>query len=225
MSKTNIQLVREFIEEVQNRKHFDRFFDFFNKDAVMHIAPYVGLGVTTDDHSGDKLVVVEVAPHGPARGKLMPGDVIVSMQDDQRTWATFDELKTGLWGQGVPGTHLTATVRRDGKLETVPLIRGRVDGWEMKLDKVVNLWRDDVMKNWPDLHMSIELIFGSDDLVTCYSIVSGTNAEYHRAATWSGCDIYRIKNGKIVESWGVEDEFSRMKQLGYRIAEPVKELV
>ena len=203
MSKTNIQLVREFIEEVQNRKHFDRIFDYCSKDCTMHIAPYVGLGLTTDEHTGNTITLLEVAPHGPAHGKLLPGDVLVRVQDDARNYETFDELKTGFWGQGIPGTHLTVTVRRNGELLTVPLTRGRVEGWEMKLEKVANLWRDDVLKNWPDLHAAIEVIFGSDEMVTCYSIVTGTNNEYHRTATWSDCSIYRVNNGKIVETWGV----------------------
>jgi hypothetical protein len=190
----------------------------------MHIAPYVGLGLTTDEVAGNQVFLLDVAPHGPAFGKLMPGDILIRIQDDIRTWETFEELKTGLWGQGVPGTHLTATVRRNGELLTIPLIRSRVEGWELRLEKVVNMWRDDVLKNWPDLHTSIEMLIGSDDLVTCYCIVSGTNQEYHRAATWSECSVYRIRNGKIVETWGVEDTFSQMKQLGYRITEPVKEM-
>ena len=224
MSKANIQTVREYIEEVFNLKHFNRMFDYCSKDCVLHNAPYVGLGLTADDRSDQRVVLVEIAPNGPAHGKLFPGDELVRVQDEHKTWETFDDLKSGLWGQGVLGTHLTATVHRDGKLLDVPLVRNRVDGWDIKLANIVDLWQDEIQKHWPDLKMEIKMIFGQDDLVTCYSINSGTNTEYHRAAVWSECDIYRLQDGKIVESWAVEDNFSEMKQLGFNITEPVKEM-
>lgn len=224
MSKTNIQTVREYIEEVANQKHFDRIFDYCSNDCVLHIAPYVGLGLNADERSGERIVLLDIAPNGPAHGKLLQGDELVRVQDEHKTWQTFDELKSSLWGQGVLGTPLTVTVRRDGKLLDVPLTRGRVDGWDMKLAKIVDVWQDEIQKHWPDLKSEIKLIFGQDDLVTCYLINNGTNLEYHRSAVWSECGIYRIRDGKIVESWGVEDNFSEMKQLGFNVSEPLKEM-
>ncbi len=225
MSRTNIQLVREYVEEVQNKKHFDRVYDYFSKDCVIHLTPYVGLGLTTDEYTSDKVILVEVAHNGPAFGNLLPGDELIRVQDDHHTWETFADLRNGLWGRGIPGTHLTVTVRRDGRMLTIPLVRGRVEGWDVRLEKVMRIWQDDTLKNWPDLHMEIQLIFGQDDLVTCYSIITGTHQEYHRSAIWSDCSIMRIREGKIVEMWGVEDAFSQMSQIGYRISEPAKELV
>jgi hypothetical protein len=32
----------------------------------------------------------------------------------------------------------------------------------------------------------------------------------------------RFRDGKIVEMWGVEDGLSQMRQLGFRLVEPVK---
>jgi predicted SnoaL-like aldol condensation-catalyzing enzyme len=224
MSKTNIQLVREYIEEVPNKKHFDRIFEYCSKDCVIHIAPYVGLGLNADDRSGERIILLDIAPTGPAHGKLLPGDELIRVQDDDKIWETFDELKSGMWGMGVFGTRLTVTVRRDGKLLSIPLVRSRVEGWDLKLHEIVDVWWDDIKKHWPDIRSEIKLIFGQDDLVSCFSIVSGTNLEYQRTAVWSECNIYRIQNGKIIETWGVEDSYSEMKQLGFRISEPVKEL-
>ena len=34
--------------------------------------------------------------------------------------------------------------------------------------------------------------------------------------------IARFRDGKIVEMWGVEDGLSQMRQLGFRLVEPVK---
>ena len=78
-------------------------------------------------------------------------------------------------------------------------------------------------KTWPDLKEEINLIFGHDDLVAVLSTLSGTNRDYHRPAVWNGCSIYRLKDGKIIEMMGVEEEYSQMKQLGYQIREPQRE--
>ena len=86
MSKANIQTVREYIEEVFNLKHFNRMFDYCSKDCVLHNAPYVGLGLTADDRSGQRVVLMEIAPNGPAHGKLFPGDELVRVQDEHKTW-------------------------------------------------------------------------------------------------------------------------------------------
>jgi len=223
MTKANTTIVREYVEEILNRKHFDSIFEFCDKNCLVHVAPYVGTGVMTDDSSGEKVTIVNVASHGPAFRHVSVGDVLMRAHDDQNTWETFDQLKSGLWGAGIPGTTVTFTVNRDGKILTIPVTRSRIDGLELKLADFVDVWRADILKNWPDLHMDIEMLFGDHDLVTCYALNSGTNTEYHRAAIWSEIDIYRLKKGKITDFWGIEDGFAQMKQLGYQIHQPVKE--
>ena len=223
MSKTNVQIVQEYIEEVLNHKHFDRVFDYCAEDCVLHVPPYVGLGLNFDDRSGDKVVLMDIAPNGPAAGSLQAGDEVVRVIDGAKTWETFKDLKSGLWGQGVMGTPITFTVNRAGKLMDIPLKRGRVDGFDLVLSTYIDVWRDGTLKDWPDLKVEIKRIFGEGDQVACYSIDSGTNQEYQRSAVWSEVSIYHLKDGKIVEMWGVEDGFSQMKQLGYQIHEPVTE--
>jgi len=223
MTKANTTIVREYVEEILNRKHFDSIFEFCDKNCLIHVAPYVGTGVNTDDSSGEKVVVMQVAPHGSAFGHVQVGDVLMSAHDNENNWETFEQLKSGLWGQGIPGTTVSFTVNRDGKVLTIPVTRSRIDGLELKLADFVDVWRADILKNWPDLHTDIEMNFGDGDLVTCYYLTGGTNTEYHRSAIWSGIEIYRLKKGKITDIWGLEDSFAQMKQLGYQIRQPVKE--
>jgi hypothetical protein len=223
MSKTNVQIVQEYVEQVLNHKHFDRIFDYFAEDCVFHQPPYVGLGLNFDDRSGDKVVLIETAPSGPAAGNLQAGDELVRVTDGANTWETFKDLKSGLWGQGVMGTPLTFTVNRAGKLMDIPLKRGRVDGFDLVLSTYIDMWRDGTLKYWPDLNVEIKLIFGEGDQVVYYAIDSGTNQEYHRSAVWSEVGICRLKDGKIIEMWGLEDYSSQMRQLGYQIHEPVME--
>jgi len=115
------------------------------------------------------------------------------------------------------------TVNRDGTLMNIPLKRGRVDAFDMVLSTSIDQWKDFTLRYWPDLHMEIKIIFGEGDQVACYTINSGTQQEYHRSAVWAEMGIYHVRDGKIAESWGVEDIFSQMRQVGYQINEPVTE--
>lgn len=222
MAKANTTIVREYVEEVWNRKRFDSIFEFCDKKCLVHVAPYVGTGIFSDELS-EKVIVMQVASHGPAFGHLQAGDVLISARDSENTWDTIDQMKSGLWGAGIPGTTVTFTVDRNGKTLTVPVVRSRIDGLELKLADFIEMWSADMFKTWPDLKTNIEMIFGDHDLVTCYALNSGTNTEYHRAAVWSGINIYRLHKGKITDMWGIDDSFAQMKQLGYQIRQPVKE--
>lgn len=225
MPKANTTIVREYVEEVLNRKNFDAIFEYCDKKCLIHVAPYVGTGISLDESSGEKVVVMQVAPHGPAFGHIEVGDVLISAHDTENNWETFDQLKSGLWGQGILGTIVTFNVNRNGKVLTIPVTRGHIDGLELKLKDFVEMWSVDMLKNWPDLQTSIEMLFGDHDLVTCYSMMSGTNKEYQRTAIWSGIDIYRLHKSKITDIWSVEDVYAQLKQLGYQIRVPVKEIV
>jgi hypothetical protein len=221
MSKTNTQIVQEFIEVVNNQKHLDRTFDYCSRDCIIHLAPYAGLGFQTDDISGKQLVITEIAASGPAAGKLQLKDELVRVKDAHKTWEAFRDLKDGNWGQGVLGTPITLTVNRAGKQMDIQLERGRVEGFDMKLSTHIDAWNEAFLKVWPDLISEIKLIFGEGELVACYAINSGTNQEYQHSAAWDECDIYRLKDGKIIETWSVENAVSEMKQLGYQIIPPV----
>jgi predicted ester cyclase len=36
-----------------------------------------------------------------------------------------------------------------------------------------------------------------------------------KTATWEAIHIVRVKDGKVVEHWSVEDQFSMLQQLGF----------
>jgi predicted ester cyclase len=72
----------------------------------------------------------------------------------------------------------------------------------------------------PDYKAEIKMILEEGDLVAVYLISSGTNQEFHASAVWPECSIMRLENGKIVESWSVEDDLSFNLQMGYQVKEP-----
>jgi predicted ester cyclase len=221
MSKTNTQIVQEFIEEVVNKKQYDHFFDYCSQDCVYHVAPYVGLGVNIDDSSGEKVFLKDIVPNSPAVGKLQAKDELVRVKDANNTWETWKVLKEGMWGQGVAGTPLTVTVNRAGKQMDIQMVRGRVEGFDQKQADSLQYMKDYMLKFWPDYKSEIKLILAEGDLVACYTINSGTNLEFHHSAVWDECDIYRLKDGKITEMWGVENNMSEMRQVGYQVIPPV----
>jgi hypothetical protein len=221
MLKTNIQIVQDYIEAM-NHQQLDRIFEFCSEDCVLQGGPYIGIGVAPDYSSGEKIILEAILPNSPASECLKAGDELVRVADEANAWETFEELKSMLWGYGVPGSSVTTTVRRDGKLLEFHLKRGRIEANDIKLSERISVMRG-FSKTWPDLKEEIKLIFGNEDLVAVFSTLSGTNQDYHRSAVWNGCSIYRLKDGKIVEMMGVEEEFSQMKQLGYLISEPQRE--
>ena len=224
MTRTNLDIVKGYIEEVINQKHFERLSEFCSEDCVTHSPPYVGLGITADDSSGVRVTLTQIAPHGPAAGHLQVGDELVRIHDNDRAWETFDEIKNGLWGQGILGTELFVTVRRHGNLLTIPLKRSRIDEFDIKLSEAWATVEPYFRKYWPDLQMEIKEIFEAGDMVTCYAVNSGLNLEHNRPAIWGEIDIFKVKNGEITEIWSIENTFSELKQLGYQITEPVREV-
>lgn len=82
-------------------------------------------------------------------------------------------------------------------------------------------------KSFPTRKLTNDLIICSDDLVVAYQTVEGINdgPMYGKPATnkpfnikW--VDIYRFKDGKVVERWGAGDSLTMMTQLGYQLTPP-----
>jgi predicted SnoaL-like aldol condensation-catalyzing enzyme len=218
MFKTNKEVVLGFIEEVINQKRLDRFDEYFASGSVYHSGSYVGLGINFDDSSGEKLVLVEVAPGGPADGKLRLGDELLSVKDRQRTWEDFDDLKIGVWARGVVGTPVTLCVRRDGETVDISLELGLIPGWTLSVHK--ELFQQYLTVDHPDIHQTVDCILEEGDMVMVYLTNRGTHAKYQRQAVWTEFDLYRVRDGKIVETWGLEDSYGYLKQLGYRVETP-----
>ncbi len=74
---------------------------------------------------------------------------------------------------------------------------------------------------FPDLHVTIEDMIAEGDKVVAYKTVTGTHRGTHlgipptgKRVQYQNVGIYRIKNGKIAEYWGLQDEISLKRQLG-----------
>jgi predicted ester cyclase len=74
---------------------------------------------------------------------------------------------------------------------------------------------------FPDLQLNVEDLIGEDDKVVARIVVTGTHrGEYMgveptgKSIAYDEIFIFRFANGRVVETWGVVDVFSQMKQLG-----------
>lgn len=222
MENQNIQIVREYVEQIQNGKHFDRLYEYYSEKCVFSGPPYVGLGFIPDDSSGERLVIKSVAPNGPAAGKVQAGDVLLRARDVNGTWEGYEQLQAGLYGQGKLGTEVTLTLLRAGETREVTLVRGRVESFPSPIADIRDSWQHFLEKEMPDLHTEINQILASGDLVAYFATNTGTSKLYHQSAIWPECNILRLEEGKIVEWWGVEDTLTLWRQLGFRITEPAR---
>jgi len=74
---------------------------------------------------------------------------------------------------------------------------------------------------YPDLHVAIEDLIAEEDKVVSRNVVTGTHqGEYMgipptgKSVTYNEIFIFRFRNGRIVETWGVVDVLSQLRQLG-----------
>ena len=77
------------------------------------------------------------------------------------------------------------------------------------------------MRSFPDLNFHIDDIFAEDDRVVTRMTATGTHTGSYMGVPPSGkrisCNVIgisRVKDGKIVEHWGVTDELHMMQQIG-----------
>jgi predicted ester cyclase len=74
---------------------------------------------------------------------------------------------------------------------------------------------------FPDLQVEVLDLIAEDDRVAAFVRISGTNTGAYRRggatnsrASMRGFFIWRIGDGRLVESWGVADRFEFLQQLG-----------
>ncbi len=74
---------------------------------------------------------------------------------------------------------------------------------------------------FPDLQLDVEDLIGEDDKVVARIVVTGTHlGEYMgvgatgKSIAYDEIFIFRFVNGRVVETWGVVDIHSQMRQLG-----------
>jgi predicted ester cyclase len=78
-----------------------------------------------------------------------------------------------------------------------------------------------LLRAFPDLHLTVEDLIGEEDKVVARIVVTGTHlGEYMgmeptgKSIAYDEIFIFRFVNGRVVETWGVVDVFSQMRQLG-----------
>jgi hypothetical protein len=164
MENKNIQIVRECIEQITNAKNFDKIYNYYSEECVFYSPPYVGLGFFPDDSSGERLEVKRVVPNSPATEVLKQGDVILRASDENGSWEGYDQLRTGLWGQGKLGIEVTLTLLRSGETIEATIKRGRIDGFNLPIETILDVWRHFLLEEMPDLKTDIIQIMASGDL-------------------------------------------------------------
>ena len=74
---------------------------------------------------------------------------------------------------------------------------------------------------FPDWHAEMGIVVGEGDLVVEHFTASGTQQgaifgvpASDRTVTLPGINIWRVRDGRIVERWGRLDELGLLRQLG-----------
>lgn len=78
-----------------------------------------------------------------------------------------------------------------------------------------------LLRAYPDLHVTVEDLFGEGDRLVARNTVTGTHqGEYlgipptGRSVTYAEMFVVRFAGNRIAETWGVVDLLSQLKQLG-----------
>ena len=85
-------------------------------------------------------------------------------------------------------------------------------------------WIAPFRASFPDMFMEVIELIGEDDTVVGRFICSGTHlGEWlgyaptgRRFEAVDEVSIYRLNEGKIIHTWGLEDNLGRLEQLGLR---------
>jgi steroid delta-isomerase-like uncharacterized protein len=79
----------------------------------------------------------------------------------------------------------------------------------------------DFRQAFPDLSFKVEMTIAEGDLVACRWTASGTHlgpwgaiAPTGKSVHFSGVNIFRLRDGKVVEIWNHRDDLGLMTQLG-----------
>ncbi len=82
----------------------------------------------------------------------------------------------------------------------------------------------DFRRAFPDMHMTIDLIIAEGDRVAARWTTSGTHTgpwagvqPTGKRVSFSGVNIFRLEDGKVVELWNHRDDLGLMDQIGARI--------
>ena len=78
-----------------------------------------------------------------------------------------------------------------------------------------------LLRGFPDLHLNVEDLIGEDDKVVARIVVAGTHLGDYlgleptgKSIAYDEIFIFRFADGRVVETWGVVDVLSQLRQLG-----------
>jgi predicted ester cyclase len=87
-------------------------------------------------------------------------------------------------------------------------------------DALKQIWAM-LLRIYPDIHLMDEDLIGEGDKVVGRTTVTGTHrgefmgvAPTGKSVTYNEMFIFRIADGRVVETWGVVDVYAQMKQIG-----------
>jgi steroid delta-isomerase-like uncharacterized protein len=108
----------------------------------------------------------------------------------------------------------------DELVEPDATIRTPLPGDATGADALKHVWRV-LLAAFPDLQLNVEDLIGEDDKVVARIVVTGTHrGDYMgveptgKAIAYDEIFIFRFADGRVVETWGVVDVLSQLKQLG-----------
>ena len=87
-------------------------------------------------------------------------------------------------------------------------------------DALKQIWAM-LLRIYPDIHLTVEDLIGEGDRVVGRTTVTGTHrgefmgvAPTGNSVTYNEMFIFRFADGRVVETWGVVDVYTQMKQIG-----------
>ncbi len=109
-------------------------------------------------------------------------------------------------------------VMNAGRLEAIDEL------YAPRLAPAARRWIAPFLASFPDTHMEVVELIAEDDKVVARFKCSGTHlGEWQGHAPtgrrFEGIDevyIFRVRDGRIVHAWGLEDTLKRLEQLGLR---------
>lgn len=98
------------------------------------------------------------------------------------------------------------------------------DLYDPKLAPAARRWIEPFLASFAEVEMEVKDLIAEDDRVVGRFVCSGTHAGEWRGHPATGrrfrrideVYIFRLKDGRIVQAWGIEDTLRRLEQLGLR---------
>ena len=212
--KSNIEIIRDTIEQIVNQKNIDMWDQYFSPDYIARGAPYIGMGFSRSS-SGYQHIINLIIPGSPADGKLQVGDELIWVEDERQRWSTDEEIE-----QGLQGHKYKVGVRRGDQTFKYELTRELIKGFDTHTEQAKSEMLDFMTQQFPDLKAIIILILAEGDMVVSLLEYRGTHAKFQREVVWREAWFARLSEGMIVEGWPIIDESSFFRHLGYQLIPP-----